>query len=433
MNNCDQNFGDEVQAGLIRRISRHLLPNPPSKLGVAVSGGGDSIALLHLLAIFCARHNISLAAVTVDHGLRAEAAREAQEVARIAETLAVPHTVQRWSDWDGSGNLQDRARRARYALMTGWAKENNITSLALGHTADDQAETVLMRLSRSSGVDGLAAMQPRRTQNGVTLVRPMLDIARSELREYLLRNELRWAEDPSNNDTRFERIKIRQALEILAPLGITAPVLAQVAEQMGRAREALDWYCFLAARDCSRVDGGDIVIDLKKFRILPHETARRLLLRAVMWVGGAEYPPRRRAVSDLVDAVRAGRSFTLDGCIVACHKGSMWVCREYNAVRLLTGRAHEAWDNRWQLSGPFRTSVEEPENEGLVVRALGHRGLAMCPDWRETGRPRAGLLASPSVWCGENLVSAPQAGRAAGWHIGLTRSPEEFFSALLSH
>lgn len=425
--------GANVHSHLIGRISVHFSPNLPTCLGVAVSGGGDSVALLHLLADFCASRDVPLYAVTVDHGLREGSAGEAQEVANIAKNLYIPHEILTWQDWDGSRNLQDQARRARYQLITDWARSKDITLVALGHTADDQAETVLMRLARSSGVDGLAAMQTRRLQNGVTLIRPMLSISRAELRDYLHQNKLSWSEDPSNLDTRYDRIKMRQAMDILEPLGITTQALTRVAEQMGQAREALDWYSFLAAREIVRVDGADIVISLRRFRTLPTEIARRLMVRALMWVGGAEYKPRRAALTDLIAAARAGDSSTLAGCIVSCHKADLWISREYNAVRALTEHPNESWDNCWILQPPAVQTVINENSPDFVVRALGPDGIGMCADWKETGKPRAALLASPAVWQGDALVSAPLAGRAAGWSAVLLRSSEEFFATLLSH
>jgi tRNA(Ile)-lysidine synthase len=422
-----------MHSDLIGRISSHFTPSPPTRLAVAVSGGGDSVALLHLLAEYCASRDVQLYAITVDHGLRASSAEEAQQVAKLAKSLSIPHETLRWADWDGSGNLQDQARRARYRMMTDWAQSKGISLLALGHTADDQAETVLMRLARSSGVDGLAAMQARRLENGVTLIRPLLGISRAELRDYLVQNNLSWSEDPSNFDTQYDRIKIRQAMDVLAPLGITTPVLTRVAEQMGQAREALDWYSFLTAREIVRVDDGDIVIDLRRFRTLPNEIARRLLVRSVMWVSGAEYKPRRSAIEDLIKAARVRQPSTLGGCIVSIHQAALWISREFNAVRALTALPDELWDNRWHLQPPVLQSVDDDNFQDFVVRALGPRGLVMCPDWKHSGKPRVALLASPAIWHGDELVSAPLAGRAAGWTATLSHSGEEFFATLLSH
>jgi tRNA(Ile)-lysidine synthase len=401
-------------------------------MGVAVSGGGDSIALLHILAAFCAEHDITLFAATVDHGLRPESAQEAETVARFAQSLSVDHTILHWDGWDGTGNLQDYARRARYDLLTSWAKSLDISILTVGHTANDQAETVVMRLSRLGGVDGLAAMPVRRVVNGVTLVRPMLEITRAELRDYLVQNGIDWVEDPSNSDLRYDRIKARQALEILAPLGITVPVLTEVAAQLGQARGALDWYSFLAARDICHINEGNIVIELKNFRTLPDEIARRVLVRAVMWISGSRYAPRRKAMADLIASVRSGTASTLDGCIVTRKDGALWVCREYKAVQSLRAGIDEDWDQRWQAQN-LSQGDSTRAGEGFEVRALGPQGLDLCPDWKKTNRPRHCVLSSPALWSGNDLISAPHAGRPEGWRFLLLRGEEDFYSALLSH
>ena len=249
-----------------------------------MSGGGDSVALLHLLHETFADEDVELFAATVDHGLRPEAAEEASWVADMCETLGLPHSTLRWRGWDGCGNLQDQARRARYRLLTDWAKSYQLSHIALGHTADDQAETVLMRLGRSSGVDGLSAMSHRRILNGINLVRPLLNVGRSELRGYLEEKDVGWVEDPSNNDETFDRIKARRALEALEPLGISSRSLNDVARNMAQAREALDWYSFLTARDIVVIDGGDVLIEHRRLRTLPEEIIRRLLSRETLWV-----------------------------------------------------------------------------------------------------------------------------------------------------
>ena len=156
-------------------------PEPPDKLGVAVSGGGDSTALLVLLDDWRRDGGPELAVATVDHGLRPEAAAEAAEVAALCGRLGVPHETLAWR-WDGKGNLSDAARRGRLRLIAGWANGRGIGMVAQGHTADDQAETFLMRLARGSGVDGLAAMAARRTAEGVAWVRPLLQVRRGEFR-----------------------------------------------------------------------------------------------------------------------------------------------------------------------------------------------------------------------------------------------------------
>lgn len=410
---------------ILARVRAQFGSAPPARLGVAVSGGGDSVALLHILASCFDPGSVELHAVTVDHGLRDEAADEAAQVCTLSESLEVPHTTLRWQGWSGRGNLQGAARMARYELISEWAKTQEIAVTALGHTADDQAETVLMGLARRSGVNGLSAMPVRRIRHGISLIRPLLGITRAELRSYLKEHDIAWVDDPSNDDLQFDRIKMREALKILAPLGLTAHSLADVASNMSQAREALDWFSFLSARDLATVDGGDVVLDLRQFRTLPDEIARRLLVRAIGWVCGDPLGPRRAAVTEALEAVRSGRSFTLSGCQLLRHNRKIWVCREYNAVQEMRCRVGALWDQRWCATG-----TTEP---GLEIRALGRAGLSTCADWRLTGRPLASLIASPAVWNGDDLVAAPLAGVPGSWTIRLSGGEEEFFASLLSH
>lgn len=384
------------------------------------------MALLHILSRCFSGTDIQIEAVTVDHGLRPEAQQEAETVAQVAQGLGVTHSVLRWEGWSGQGNLQAAAREARYRLLGDWAKARQIALVALGHTADDQAETVLMRLARSAGVDGLSGMPLRRTSHGVSLMRPLLGLTRKQLREYLRRNSVTWCDDPSNDDPRFERVQVRAVLEQLEPLGVTVQALSAVAGYMGEAREALDWYTFLTARDIAFVDGGDVVIDLRRFRTLPQDIARRLLVRAVMWVGRTEYPPRRAPMSEAIDGLRHGRGTTLGGCRVLVAGPSIWVCREYAVVRSKRALPGMIWDGRWILTG----SVEAPD---LHVAALGRKGLGQVPDWRDSGRPHAALMSTPAVWSGDEVVAAPMAGMANGWRAELQESAEAFFAALLSN
>lgn len=170
---------------LLAAIADQFTPRPPKRVGVAVSGGGDSVALLCLIADFARDQDIEVHAVSIDHGLREAAADEVRAVTELCGRLGVPHHVEYWRTWEGKGNLMAEARRARYALLADWGAANGVDTIAIGHTADDQAETLMMRLARGSGVDGLSAMAPRRISDGITWLRPLLNIQRRELRYYL--------------------------------------------------------------------------------------------------------------------------------------------------------------------------------------------------------------------------------------------------------
>jgi tRNA(Ile)-lysidine synthase len=411
-------------------VGGHFLPTPPDRIGVAVSGGSDSTALLTLLSDFVVETGgPSLHVVTVDHGLRPEAAGEARAVAALAAELGHGHDTLRWTGWDGEGNLQDAARRARYALIAEWARAQGIGAVALGHTADDQAETVLMRLARAAGADGLSGMRARRYHHGVLFVRPMLTLRRGDLRALLRCKGRTWIDDPSNEDESFDRVRMRRAMDLLAPLGLTVPALASVAANSAAIRDTLDWYAFTEARACVRIEAGDVVIPLRDLRRLRPEILRRVLIAALHWLTGTEYPPRRRAMALLAEAVRHGTDMTLHGCHAKVSRGELRLMREARAVEGVIAAPGRQWDGRWRLTPPQGTDAPE----GAEIRALGAAGLAECPLWRDTGAPRLSLLASPAVWQGDLLVAAPAAGRPEGWTAELIRDEEAFFGFFLSH
>ena len=408
------------------RMTELLGDDRVSGLGVGVSGGGDSLALMLCLASWTGQNGVAFRAVTVDHRLRPEAAQEARKVAEIAAQHDIAHDVVAWTDgWDGQGNLQDHARSARFDLMAAWAQDHAISHVALGHTADDQAETLLMRLARGAGVDGLSAIPPRRMVGGIAFLRPMLDLSRASLRNWLTAQGQLWIEDPSNDDTAFDRIKARRALELLDTLGVDRSQLAMVAQNMAEARKALNWFAYLAARDIVKIEAGDVLFDRIGFRTLPDEIQRRLLAHALCWISGRRYPPRRRPLVQMLKAVSDGKGMTLHGCQMTCTPACIRVTREFKAVAALKCPIGRLWDGRWQFIGPAGAS-------NVAVAALGKAGLAQCPDWRNTGLPRLTLMALPGLWRDDTLVAAPMAGRADGWRQVLARGEEDFFAALMT-
>ena len=390
----------------------------PARLGVAVSGGGDSMACLDLMLWHGRELGFPVEAVTVDHGLRAEAKDEIALVAAFCAERGVPHSVLHW-DWDGTGNLQAEARAARYRLISDWARERGIDCVALGHTQDDVAETFLMRLARASGIDGLSAMERRFERNGVTWIRPILGAGRKDWRRYLKRHGISWADDPSNDDEGFDRVKARKALKKLAPLGIDARTLTSVANNLYIARSALDAVVRDIARGYVEEDRGDLILpsDLPEDdRMIPHEIMYRLRRAAILWVSGGEYAPRSDAMNELDIAINRGKVHTLAGCVFSVEGrqrliGMRWrITREFNAVRDIRTPTDALWDGRWRLDGPHAPELE--------IRALGE--AVKDTPWRETGMPRASLLASPAVWRGHALVAAPVAGLANGWTASAT-------------
>ena len=417
----NQGAGD-VAAAARAAVFQTIETAEPGAIALAVSGGGDSVALLHLAHSITAGAGRTLHAATVDHGLRAESADEAARVAAICKSLGVPHATLRWEGWDRQGNLQAQARIARYALIADWARVQGIGTILLGHTRDDQAETVLMRLARTAGVDGLSGMAARFRRNDVTWCRPLLATDRATLRAFLRGIGADWIEDPSNDDCRFERVRARAALAALAPLGIDAATLARVSQHMGEARDALDACAAGLSQSMVRQDQGDLLLDWDGLAAHPLDLRRRILVAALVWVGTAAYPPRREDILSLLAEGGMDGQRTLMGCVLRQERGSLRIFREFNAVRDLRCATQSVWDGRWRLEGPH--------DPALCVAALGEAGLRLCPDWRDTGRARASLLASPAIWRGDSLVAAPLAGWGQGW---IARIVADFHVTALSH
>ncbi len=409
-------------------VRLHICQSPQwsgvTRLGVAVSGGSDSMALLHVLAECAPDHGVVLEAATVDHGLRPGSAEEADYVKNACEALDVHHETLRWTSWDGRGNLQAEARAARYRLLADWARERRLDRVAIAHTVDDQAETFLMRLAREAGVDGLAAMEGVFRRDGATFWRPALALERAGLRGYLERRGVGWCEDPSNEDEGFDRVKARKALKVLEEIGIDRGTLWGVALNLAAASEALRRVAAETAERIASDEAGDVVFDRRALLIVPHEILRRLLAGALVWVSGAEYPPRRGALFDLERAVIGTQTHTLHGCLVTVDDKCVRVAREYNAVKDIRTPLDALWDSRWRIAGP--------DTGGLEIGALGE-GVNDCSDWRNTGLPRTSLMASPGIWQGDTLIAAPIAGLSGGYSAEIAHPQGDFVTSVLTH
>ncbi len=390
----------------------HIPRDTASKIGVAVSGGGDSMALLHLAARWASEASIHLEAVSVDHRLRPDAGRELDQVADLCQNLKLPNTRLCWQGWHGHGNLQAQARNARYRLMADWAKDRGIDRILLGHTRNDVAETFLMRLARRAGLEGLSAMQAQFTRDGIAWCRPFLDFAREDLRAYLRRHALQWSEDPSNDDPRFDRVKARQALPYLQVLGIDIDVLAGSARLLTQAKEALAHYARLEAEHAIIADRGDLII--KQSPEIPGEIRRFLWRAALAWIGGASYAPRATALEAVMISTQPQ---TLSGCFISpCPQGHR-ITREYHAVSQTTCATDQLWDHRWQVRGPH--------SDALHIGPLGE-AVSELPNWRDAKLPRQSLMATPAIWHDTTLVAAPLVDPDAGWTAHIVTSFDRF-------
>jgi len=295
------------------------------RLGVAISGGPDSLALLILAA--AARPGL-VEAATVDHALRDTSRAEAETVATICANLGVPHAILtvEWPERPETA-IQERAREARYRLLDAWLADRGLCALATAHHADDQAETLLMRLNRGSGVRGLAGIRPvaRIPDGDHPLLRPLLGWRRAELAQVCADAGVHPATDPSNADDRYERARIRGAIADAAWLDSTA--LARSAAHLAAADEALEWMVQSLALGRVTDDTDALRVDP---RGLPAELRRRLLLHAFARFGASE--PRGADLTRAIGALERSGTVTLSGLRIA--GGSEWrVTREAPRTR----------------------------------------------------------------------------------------------------
>ncbi|MGP8123574.1 MAG: tRNA lysidine(34) synthetase TilS [Xanthobacteraceae bacterium] len=285
-------------------------------LVLAVSGGPDSVALMVLAARWRAayRHGPRLVAVTVDHGLRRESAAEARAVKALARTLDIEHHTLRWRGAKPQTGVPSAARQVRYGLLARLARETGAVHVLTGHTRDDQAETVLMRLSRGSGLAGLAAMARQVPRDGWVLARPLLDVPKSRLVATVRKAGLAAADDPTNRNPEFTRPRLRALMPALAREGCDARNLARLARRLARANAALDTVTAAAERALLSFDRATLRSEFEGslFFAAPEEIRLRLLLRAIDRAGH-EGPAELGKAESLLRALEATWQVASDG------------------------------------------------------------------------------------------------------------------------
>ena len=287
-----------------------------ASVGVALSGGPDSIALL--LLANAARPGLVHAA-TVDHGLRAESGGEAAFCSDLCAQLGIPHAILKVDV--AAGNVQAEARAARYLALGNWCEDAGVSALMTAHHADDQAETLIMRLNRGSGIDGLAGVRQsaRIPHHGGSLLRPLLGWRKAELELIVADAGITPIRDPSNVDDRFDRARVRKAL---AEADWLNPVsMAQSVAHLADASEALEWTAEREWDECVSEQGETLAYVPTEG--IPRELQFRILTRAITQLGK---PPRGEAVSDLLERLHRGEGGNIAGVLVTAKNG-YWLLR----------------------------------------------------------------------------------------------------------
>lgn len=291
-----------------------------TSLAVAVSGGGDSMALTTLLKEWCDTRNINLVALTVDHGLRAEAKTEAKDVQSVLNQQGIAHDILTWQhEGDVKSAIQEKARLNRYQLLLDACRKKDIQYLVVAHNLEDQAETFLHRLAKGSGVAGLAAMTPARKKENVTLIRPLLSVPHEKLLATCRAKNVKWIEDPSNQDDKYARIRLRKSYDILAQEGLTQARIASMIKKFARTRDYLEQQTGIALQECADLSEGVAFISHDKWLSYHAEIALLVLVEALKHVSGQKYPPRSQSLEGLYDHMRMPdfKNTTLHGCLIS--------------------------------------------------------------------------------------------------------------------
>lgn len=406
---------------------------PSPHIAVAVSGGSDSLALLLLLRDWLTSRKGRLTALTVDHGLRPEAAVECREVAGMvarlneAQPTSVPggtepyairidHETLIWSGEKPATGIMAAARDARYRLLADWCHRHHVLHLALGHHADDQAETLLMRQKHGSGSAGLAGMAGIRTLDGVRLLRPLLSYRKEVLQAIVQSAGLTWIEDPSNSAERFERVQWRRHL---SELGDTGPLLT-AGRQAGQQRDRLERQLGAWLAVHGRCDpAGYMTLALASLLSLEPQMAARLLAQILLAIGGADFAPAPAALERLLGRLSGAArvTATLGGCVLVRRGEILTLFREAadcaEPILLAPGQV-ALWDRRWVVNlmacaeeaGLAARRIQVAPSLPLRMGAVGAHGLA--------NRPLSAHLAAvlplarptlPALWQDDNLLT----------------------------
>lgn len=318
-----------MQAALDGFFKRHLPFYRQEKIvAVGVSGGPDSMALVHALAACSVRQGgPAILALTVDHGLRPESAEEARQVGVwLSGVSGVSHRILSWPGEKPCSSVQEEARSARYALMSGECRRAGAGYLCLAHHQDDQAETLLMRLAAGSGLDGLAGMAPsQEKEEGLILLRPFLEMPKAALVAYCREAGISYVEDPSNDLEKYARARLRKSAAILAREGLSAKRLSTTARRLARGRQALEALAQSTYEECLlHKDRDRIVFICSRLRACYEENIFRVFQKALLDLGQAgDYGPRTERVEAIIEDFLSDAPFrkrTLGGVVISVHE-----------------------------------------------------------------------------------------------------------------
>jgi len=419
-------------------LMRAAGPFPGSAaVAVAVSGGADSMTLLALAHDWARGTGASLTALTVDHGLRPESRAEAAQVGAWCRSRGIAHATLTWQGEKPEKGIQAAARAARYALLEDWCRAQGHSELLVAHSQNDQAETFLMRMSRGSGIDGLAAMPLVSFHDGVRLIRPLLTVPRSRIEASAAARNLTPVSDPSNLDRRYARVRMRDQLAKLDAHGVLVAAVAGAARLFGTMRAGRESaVAALAANILTLHPAGYAEIARAGLSAADPEPAGGLVAAVLMAVGGLDYAPRRARFDRLIDDMLQNSDFrprTLGNCVIGSRGDDFLVRREYRTIRHCVPGAsgcRVVWDRRFTIEFGDDPAIDAA---GYCLKPLGEDG------WRQvvSGSDQTAMreyraipgpvrYALPAVWQGKKVVDVPNLGYQGPGNAGKIVKIAEF-------
>ena len=386
-------------------------------LAVAYSGGSDSTALLFLADRWARQRRAKVVALTVDHGLRPESKQEVCIAQKRCQKLGIESHLLRWLAPKINSGIQNAARNARYSLLSDWCKKRNILHLLVAHNLEDQAETILHRLGRRTGLDGLAGMPAVREMKNIRLVRPCINVSRQRLRATLNENNIKWLEDPSNNNLSYARVRLRRLLPTLTKEQISPTMLSGTARRLSSVRRSLERNVSkVLAENAMMFPEGYSRIARKAFSNSETEIARRVLEILLCSIGGSLYPPNGRKVDRLLQTLKNEIIFkprTLGGCKIALKDHYVLIFREAKRCQNTIIRPGETifWDGR------FFVRIGIKNNLTMKDYFLGSLGGRSCPKIRniitkmeKNSAPKDVLMALPVIRDLDGIIGLPDFG-----------------------
>ena len=390
----------EITAPIFQTLSNLKEEYGFDELGLAVSGGSDSLAMLYICNDWALEKKVKLHCITVDHKLRSESSKEAELVADHCNGLGINHEIVEWEhERNIRGNLSDLARSARYELIGKWRKR--LSFVLVGHTQNDQIETFFMNLKRGSGIEGLSGMPVSfKRPEGYFILRPLIHSSRESLQQFLKEKNISWVSDPSNLNEDFERISQRKTWEILKSKGFSESRIELTAAHMRRAHDALRQMLPIQFEQIGKQELTDLFWDYNAFIALPEEFKFRLISSAVMWNGNLHYRPRFKAVLDVSQNISEKRTAALGGAIFYHHAGNIRITAELKSLRDIAVNCSigAVWRNIWEV---------KIEIKNCYIAPIGINGNNQLTKRQRSIMPYLSRIIQPGIFLKEKLLLAP--------------------------